>query len=97
MMMTMSGTEEGGFNVHRNKAKCRNLNLHERLLKEISVSDLTEGAEDALHSLYAKRGNIDQLRGLFNQRLTFRSTQDVVPSATVLPFFVEKKTDGPPF
>ena len=61
------------------------------LLKEISVSDLTEGAVDALYSLHAKRDSIDQLRDLFHQRLTSRSIQGVDASATVLPLFVEKK------
>ena len=93
----MSGTEESAFNARRHRAKCRHLNLYERLLREISVSDLTEGAVDALYSLHAKRGNIDQLRDLFNQRLTARSIQGVAASATVLPLFVEKKTDDPPF
>ena len=68
----MSGTNSSGYNVRRHQAKSKHLNLYERLAGDISVLDITAGAIDALYSLHSRRGDLEQLRYCFNERLAVK-------------------------
>jgi hypothetical protein len=93
----MSGTNSSGYNVRRHQAKSKHLNLYERLAGDISVSDITAGAIDALYSLHSRRGDLEQLRRCFNERLAVKGVQGIVASANVVPLFSEEESEEPPF
>ena len=95
--MKMPGIEEGTFNADRHQSKCQHLNLHDCLLEDISVSDLTGGALDALYSLHAKQGTIEQLRCCFYQCLTAKALHGLAASAAIVPLFSEEESEEPPF
>ena len=96
--MKMSGTEKRSFNVHRHQSKCKHFNMYDRLLEDMSVSDLAKGAVDALYSLHARQGDIEQLRKSFNERLTAQFVPGLTASAVNVPLFREEEREKePPF
>jgi hypothetical protein len=87
----MSGTNSSGYNVRRHQAKSKHLNLYERLAGDISVLDITAGAIDALYSLHSRRGDLEQLRHCFNERLAVKGYRGLSPRRMSCRYSARKK------